>query len=284
MATAELDQEVARRRKVVSIIGLSLAGIAFRGVMQLSTSSVRTMTDYCLTTVPAVGSIPAVTVKMRCHPRQVHVVSSWRWPVLAVVLVLVGIGVGYIWLRMPRHTTVETVPTVVVPLEGRVAKSAIRYQVAPGQKWLMYAFGAPFVIGGLLLGILPSGAPVAIYVGFIAAGLILFYGAGAGTATATPERITMRTQLRRKSWRWDDVARVEAADGFVGPARMKRRMVVVHSNDGKVFMNQALSSPPGHGTASRADQLAAAVELQRVEHKMNAVSAQFAGPPTWAEN
>jgi hypothetical protein len=267
-AGADLTAEIARRRKVVLITGVALCFAAARGVFQLSKSHDVRMQDTC-PMVTTLGGTEPMTLNFPCHPHDIASVESWRWPMTVVVLGLVAMLVGVVWYLVPRLTTVTPWTGAVEPLKGRRTGSVTRYRWSPGSFWLMIILGVPFLVGGLLLAVLPTGTPFLIEVMFCAIGLILFYGASAGTASASPEGLTVRMLVGRRHWPWSEISDVDAIDGFAGPARVTSRFVAIHTVGGTTWTNGVLASPLRPRGASRADQLAAAIEAYRQEHAAN---------------
>jgi hypothetical protein len=130
----------------------------------------------------------------------------------------------------------------------------------------MIILGVPFLVGGLLLATLPTGTPFLIEAMFCGIGLMCVYGAGAGSAKASPEGLTVRMLLGRRHWPWSEIIEVDGVDGFAGPARVMSRFVAVHTVGGATWTNGVLAAPLRQRGASRADQLAAAIEAYRHDH------------------
>ncbi|MEA3185739.1 MAG: Bacterial domain [Ilumatobacteraceae bacterium] len=261
-AGVDLKAEIGRRRKVVLITGVALCFVAARGVLQLSSSNQVRMQDMCRT-VTTIGGTQPVTWNFPCHPHDISSFESWRWPATLVVVGLIGALVGIVWYLMPRLAIVTPWTGEVAPAEGRRRGLTVRYRMSRSSWWLMIILGVPFLVGGLLLAILPTGTPFLIEAMFCGIGLLILYGADAGSASVSPEGLTVRMLLGRRHWAWPEIDAVDAVDGFAGPARVTARFVAVHTVDGSTWKNGVLASTLKPRGASRADQMAAAIEAYR---------------------
>ena len=253
---------VARRRKVLVLTGLGLLPLVARLVVLLSSHTVTRMKDVCVSKPFATDPNSTAVFSIPCHPGTVTIVASWRWPVLIAALLLTVIGIATVWLMMPRLPVAEPPVGPVEPLAGRAHGAGTRYRLSVALRWLMYLLGAPFLVGGLLLLLLPSGAPPVISIMFSAIGILCTYGAGAGTIDAMPDELRVRTLVRRRRWPWAEISHITCVDAFFGRG-MKARAITILTTDGGSFTDQSLSSGQPLGEASRADRIAAALEHTR---------------------
>ena len=260
----DLLREVSRRRKFMLAASPALVVAVIRGVSQLSVSTVTRMTRICTATLDDPVTGKSMTLDLPCRPQEVQEVASWRGPATIVAVAVVVVAVGLLWLMMPRLTTRDTQRLSTARLTGKaLSGSRMRYRLHPVQRWILYVVAAPIVVGGVLLGVLHTGAPTAIVAIFITLGALIAYSAGAGDVTVSTDRLIVRTMLRRRVWQWSQIARLEAVDGTIGRTQAACRLLAIHTHDGKVFANKALSSPPGWAGESRIDQLVAALHQWR---------------------
>lgn len=271
-----LRQEVARRRKVaVTMVGLLVPLTLFRMPGLARTTERRAvLCDQTVTMPDADGNLITSNLRLPCEWRDVTETAWWGWPLAIATASLIVVGGLTLWAMMPRITVLPLAPAMVEPFVGRRTRRGVKYRISRFSLYVAVLGGTPFLVGGLLLLVLPSGAPWPISVGFMAIGLLILSMWNVSAAVATLEHLRVRPMFMWKSWKWSEVTHVGAVEGFGGPAKMRRRMLEVRTAAG-AFTHESLSSMPTKRGASRADRLAAALEI----HRSQARDGAGDGPP-----
>lgn len=242
--------EVSRRRQVVLAVaaGCTLPILPLVSRLSISWRSVPTQTceaDF--------GTDSADVATFPCEFQRIEELASWRWPALAATLVIIAMATAVLWWLQPRRIQPAS-PSAVTPLKGRQTHGRLSLRIAPLGAWLRAIGGAAFIVPGLNVALRPSDAPFGGVL-LTAIGVILAWASRAGIVIATPVSLRIRSQIFWTNWSWDEVKSVEVIDMYTGPAKLRRRGIVVTTIDGRTWTREAVTSPASRGRPSRADRL-----------------------------
>lgn len=261
--------EVARRRKVIAVFALPLLFGAVQIGIRLSQRTTSTARK-CVVFVPGINGQPGFEANLACTPLTFDTTTSaasWRWPLVVGLSAVAIIGLAVAWVMVPRVTRSAVAPDhadgSVVPLVGRARGRRTKYRLAKGSRWMGIPFAVAGLGGGGALLLLPTGAPAAICWMFIGFGAVMAVMSNVGSIIASDNGLSLRLMFHRKRWTWEQIWKIGATDTQVGVAQVRRRMLVVHLNNGRRFANELLTSSAWGTHHSRVDRLVASLELHR---------------------